>query len=497
MTDLRAAVGRADLVRLLRACPESAPALAHQLGYRVQAPRQEGKADSSPGAAPATSKPDASAPAAAPLPPAHIWRVAEEEQRALPAATPPERPAPLPPEGGDVLAIPPTPELTPWPALWPRLFNLIAEELPSHAPDVPRLVRTLATGRPLTHVPRRLRKRWPERLALWIDRHVDLVPIWADQDAIRWRLDHLVPDLVEQLERPDFVPRSGQTALLLGDLTSLPRARQRAREAEARQARVAALTARPADVPGWRSAPWQTPLAHAGTAETRAHRLLALVAGAVYLRPADLRALRMTLPAAEADVTTELDVWQHRDVAARAPDGMVLDPTVARRWRRLGLDAQDTLARLHADLPLTIRAAEALVGSASPDFPSALAYFEQLLAHIRAGDLAALADVARHTSAQLASAIDRHPELKETISQLWVAGHPEPDTAVPEGIDPSKASLIRPGEATDLHLLHAEGALRLAAEPPQGIRLAGLRSTQPVAWVGQGGARQQQRLREP
>ena len=588
---------------MLRLDPEGVGHLARQLGFRRRATDIAADAPLPTESAPQRASPTSEvleAPEVLDVPevpevpegPAHIWRVTEEIQRDLPPPDPLPPLKPLPVEGGDVLKQPRTPELTPWRALWPRLYDLIADTVAGRSIDVPRLVGDVARGRPLLRLPRRTHRRWPERLTLWVHRHLDLVPLWDDQDAVRTGLARWCPQIEERFHPGDFHPRPGETALLLGDLTALGRAaRHLARQAEERGARLAALTARPAAVRGWQVAPWQTPAAGQGTPEERAERLLTLVAAVPWAQPGLLRALRMTLPAGQADVTTELDVWRHPAVIARAPDGLVVDPVVARGLRRqlpqppgaplgprapspaatsqtvqnpgvplgprapspaatsqagtsdgppsharqapggvpeaqapartsasqagegargpsghqVGEDAARAvrpsartasalIADWHGQMPASLRHLDALVwaGEDAPFDPAvAQDYFKHIKAHLLGGRAPELGHFARLASDQIVTALDHRPHLKELVSLLWVAGHTGAEVAVPEGIDLSVASRVRPGAATDLHLLHAEGALRLATAP-RGVRLARLRSTQDVAWVRRAeGLRQQ------
>lgn len=495
----RAAVGRADLVRLLQVAPVSAQALARQLGFDPLAEPAPLTVEDAPEPAPPLPEEPTPAPAA-PGPPTFIWRVTDEVQRDLPppVALPPL--LPLPPEGGDLRHHPAPPPLTPWRALWPRIYALIADHVPGHAPDVPHLVRHLAQGRPLARVPRRHHHRWPARLTLWIDRHLDRVPLWDDQDLVRRHLARWCPAITEHLAPTP--PRPGETALLLGDLTALPGAQRLARCAEHTGARLAALTPRPAPRRGWRTALWQTPLATAGTRDERTHRLLTLAATLPWVRPGLLRALRQRLPAAQADITTELDVWTHPAVAARAPDGLVVDPHHARTLRRTA-PTDEGLRRLieqwHGHLPQSIRHLDALLWTGTdPLFDPAAArhHFARIRDHLLGGRSPALVPFARLASAQLLSARDHHPELQALVNLLWHAGHAGREAAVPEGIEPTGASIVNPGPPTTWHLQHAEGHLHLTPQP-RGLVLARVQSTQPVAWVRHGEQRRQQRLDTP
>jgi formylglycine-generating enzyme required for sulfatase activity len=507
--DLRAAAGWADLARLLRdGDAPTAAAFARHLGLQRVVEAQREAADTAP--ASPTEPFEPSTPQALPeqpakkAPTAHIWRVVETEQRDVPVDEPLPPLAPLPEEGGDVLARPATPELCPWRAVWPRIYDLIAQTVAGRAVDVPVLIGEVARARPLVRVPRRAWRRWPERLTLWVDRHIDVAPLWDDQDALRTRLARWCPQVDVRFHRTDFVPRPGETALLLGDLTALGRQAQRlGRRAEARGAHLAALTARPAQVRGWKTALWHDSKAREGTTEQRADRLLALAGTVPWVPRGLLRALRLTLPARLADVTTELDVWQHSALRAQASDGIVIEPAAA-RGRALPAEARrqaayQAVAAWYGGLPASARHLAALrwPGLDGPfDVALATAHFERFKQHVLGGRAPELVHYARLASDQLVSAMDHHPELKELVNLLWHAGHPGAVEVVPEGIDPALAHRVRPGAAMEWHLLHAEGGLRLAPQP-RGVVLARVRSTQPVAWVRLGEQRRQQRLDTP
>ena len=504
--DLRAAAGWADLARLLRdGDAGTAAAFARHLGLRRLVEPQPEAADVVPAQPelPETAHAAPEPPARKP-PTAHIWRVVEAEQRDVPVDEPlPPRPT-LPEEGGDVLARRTTPELSPWRTVWPRIYDLIAETVAGRAVDEPVLIGEIARGRPLVRVPRRAWRRWPERLTLWIDLHTDLAPLWDDQEALRGRLARWCPQIDVRIRRSDFVPRSKETALLLGDLTALGRqARRLGHQAEAQGAHLAALTARPAQVRGWKTALWQGSTTREGTAEQRADRLLALAGTVPWVPRGLLRALRLTLPARLADVTTELDVWQHPSLRVQAPDGIVVEPAAA-RGRTLPIearreDARRAVAAWYGGLPASARHLAALrwPGSDGPfDVALATAHFERFKQHVIGGRAPELVHYARLASDQLVSALDHHPDLKELINLLWHAGHPGAVEVVPEGINPALAHRVRPGAAMEWHLLHAEGGLRLAPAP-RGVVLARVRSTQPVTWVRLGEQRRQQRLDTP
>jgi formylglycine-generating enzyme required for sulfatase activity len=73
--------------------------------------------------------------------------------------------------------------------------------------------------------------------------------------------------------------------------------------------------------------------------------LLRLVSPAVRIEPGLLRAVRLLLPAAQADAGTELDAWQHPAVIGAAAAGATLDPQSAARLRADFADEPPELQR--------------------------------------------------------------------------------------------------------------------------------------------------------
>jgi formylglycine-generating enzyme required for sulfatase activity len=77
----------------------------------------------------------------------------------------------------------------------------------------------------------------------------------------------------------------------------------------------------------------------------RAERLLALVSPAIRIEPGFLRAVRLLLPAGEADAGTEIDVWQHPVITSTSLAGASLDSTIAARLRARFADEAPALQR--------------------------------------------------------------------------------------------------------------------------------------------------------
>ena len=356
---MRAAVGRADLARLLLA------GRADEAGYLGYVPRPAEATD-----APASSAPPAAAPpevgARPPDGPMVFWRqTAAEFFAPLETApvTPGLTPADRTPPHLDLFAAPPVPPLVPWSRLWPRLQALLSGETCGRAPDLRRAVAILARARPLHHIPRRPRRAWPHQLTIWLDRDPRLVPVWREQDAV---LDALVPlcgragvtlEVLDRLTQAELAAdaghlargiRAGEVVLVLSDLGGEGRARgvssgatggstegqsepgtpradlwRRTGRALRRQgARPLALVAGDHLSPGpWEAMAW-TP--RTATDPQEVERLLCAVATAGYVQPGLLRALRRLDPG--LGLGAELAAWNHPAVLTADIGGLVLRP---------------------------------------------------------------------------------------------------------------------------------------------------------------------------
>ena len=346
-------------------------------------------------------------PQASTLLPARFWQATEYRPLTDPAA--PETPLPIAevrwtgrPGEDPAIRL-----LCPWRLLQPRLRTRAAARVATRTPDVARIVALVSRGRQLARVPYERRLRWSPRVQLIVDRSERLVPIWTDQDVVARRLASLLPIhalergiLWEDLDRPRLLGRDGHTlayrmpppgslVLVLGDLggaqrgdPAVPRHWLRLGAAlRAAGCRAVALTPLPLSRYGpglrdaWELIPWEraggerygersaqrTLRGAVGSAvrtgappdnnappdslDARAERLLRLVSPAVRIEPGFLRAVRLLLPAAEADAGTELDAWQHPAVISAAAAGATLDPQSAARLRADFADEPPELQR--------------------------------------------------------------------------------------------------------------------------------------------------------
>jgi RNA polymerase sigma factor (sigma-70 family) len=362
---MKSAVGYADLARVLRVLPEADRLEAAELlGFR----RLARVVSSGAGTASVSLRAAAvSSIAGSPAARASFFRVEAA------AETRPAEPIPPPPDqlrltredlrSQPRAPLPSSPLLASWSMLSSRLQGALHAHRLGRDPNIGALVLAWARGEYLQRLPRRMRRTWTALAEVWIDRSCRLTPFWCDQDMVIRRLVDVcgaaairlrVLDAAWQAElaawHGEFVGSASVDpavpVLVLGDLACFGAASDRAcwhrtaRRLRRDGVRLAALVPGPvarwdrALAHTWNAMPWERPAGVArGTPDARAAALLRLVAPTALAQPGLLRALRRLLPAAEADASTEVDVWRHADVQAADVNGLALRPEAARRWR--------------------------------------------------------------------------------------------------------------------------------------------------------------------
>jgi hypothetical protein len=259
------------------------------------------------------------------------------------------------------------PLLLPWSRLWPFLKLVLGAWKASRQPDVPKVVAALANGRQLRRLPRRHSRGWATQAQILIDFADPLTPFWSDFHSLRQQLATLrghaglailaFPEgdpagacwqwhpRVQGWRTLDRYrpPAPATPVLILSDLgcndpADTRRRRWRRLGAACKNAgvRPVALMPTPARwrdrelgrlfLPvGWdRSAALprrlgqSTPAVPAKPARDPANgeRLLSLLAPAIRVEPALLRAVRRLFPAREMDVGAEALAWNHAAVHA-------------------------------------------------------------------------------------------------------------------------------------------------------------------------------------
>lgn len=343
--------------------------------------------------------------------PVPLWRVVAAEEYDEPP-TPiadmglqPLAPHELKRRGGPLPALDP---LAPWSRLGPRLHRALNVGVRGRSVDVPALVARVARGELVRDVPRRVRRAWPQRAVVLIDRATRLIPFWTDQAAVCEQLKRACGARALEfrvlLEGPGgrvlasrdgraVDPRRipvGEPVLALSDLGCYDEdlAVTRAWHRLARELRRAGCFPRslvPAPAPRWRAAVARSWGARAWERERgrgvahdelqlrdRVERLLRLVSPAVRVEPGLLRAIRRLLPRDEADAGTEADAWNNPAILGEHAAAMGFEDPVVRAAYRNGFSSEvalheeiaevlvAALARWHAALSPAVRAEEVL-----------------------------------------------------------------------------------------------------------------------------------------
>ena len=262
---------------------------------------------------------------------------------------------------------PPQLPLMRWSRLWPFLKTVLSAMYVTPAPDIPRIVARLARGQPLTSLPRRQWRTWARQSQVLLDYAAPLRPFHADMNDLHRRLRRLrgLPGLSllllpegnphgrcwayqGQRWRPLVrypVPTPGTPVLVVSDLGCLSATDARRQQWQALGQRLyqngcQPVALMPCPSRWWDAAltRWFTPVSwdraarpphRTGARQTQAaqgpaappsaaERLLGLLAPAIRVEPALLRAVRYQLPASDADVGSEAAAWNHPDVEPTA-----------------------------------------------------------------------------------------------------------------------------------------------------------------------------------
>ena len=498
------AAGRADLLRALAARGEEGLAgMAAILGYREEPdwppePPPPSPKDVASAVETAKRRPRRpSARAAADLAPVPFWRLDLLEPVERKETGPgrdddvePLRASDLEATGTSPMASP----IVPWSRLWPALHRALRSAEPSREVDAPALVERWGRGEMVERLPRRRAFAWSRRVTIAVDRSRRLIPFWRDQDELcrrlRRRLGRSRLRVVYGLQGPERTWTAGgrrvwrrltappeETLLVLGDLGAYAGAptgaawARRGIALEAGGVRVRALVPCPAARwrPGvaalWRAVDWSVPLRtaawaggrrSAGELEARRERLLCLVSPAVRLEPGLLRAIRRLLPAREADIGTEADVWSHAEVDGSSSVASRLEASPDRRradFRRepaaLRLRVAEELGRWHAAFPEVLRQEDLALAAAGVALPEGRAsearHFFRRVSRTVVGEEGRDLEMREATTrwflqagVRLPPPVWADPGLRRPLARAWGAARRlEPETPLPPGITPA------------------------------------------------------------
>ena len=498
---MKAAVGLADLARLLAALPAGDhDDVAALLGFHRAAVLRKSAIDAPRGeiAAAPRGTPAVRAEAAGGMAFWHATAATETADREAPPPPPVQglTRADLEGPGRPTFPTLPPPPLAPWRRQWSRLHAALGSRATGRDPDVPALVRIWARGEHAVRIPRVARPRWPTAIELWVDRSPRLTMFWSDQDRVcrqlearcgRAALRVRLLDAAGFLDGDTRSPDPEVPVLVLSDLGMYAAARVRdrwlrqARRLRRARTPIAALVPCPparwdrAVARAWCAIPWDGARGGAAEATSSVDALLTLIAPAEVAQPGLIRALRHLLPPAETDAATEVALWQHPDVASADATGLMLTPEASARWRaRFAADVspelQDRVRALldawHGPLPRELLHAETLAWMAwctTPppgNAPDALAFAQCLEASAtEAGGDPADAPEAQRYSRQLLGGLpdaiyDRLPGLKNVWS---VAFRDVPGARWPSTIRPDEVLVPGPPRTPTWWAVHQRG----------------------------------------
>ncbi len=565
MVNARPAVGRSDLVRaLVLGDEQNLSRLATLLAYEEKQGGAPGPTvalpvevtlplvEAAPGPPPL---PEAAVQGLAPIP---FWRLErvehlEAEDRAergdevqplneseigpLPGA---RRPAP--------------PAITPWSRLSPALQRALRAQREGREVDLTRLIESWSRGEGVRRLPRRAALGSCSRVVVLVDLAARLAPLWRDHQALTRKLRRsLGKGVVEVFEQAEGEPATwrrgrrpprpgppsagpGEVVLALSDLgfhgSELDRRRwaRLGRALHRTGARVSALVGTPRSrwraelAEQWGGIDWSAPLPTAsrprgGAAEVdltaRAEGLLRLLAPAVRVEPGLLREVRRLVPAAAADLGTELDAWSHPRVEATSSAALRIDAETVAAWRQgfsteppgLRAGVVRALRRWHSPLAREIWYEELLGIALTGALPAGAVEDEELERArrfaVRAGrtlmDRGATNTVFFEASLRWFRRFGRRlpaeawtdPELAEHFGPAWaVAAEEDPDAPLPPGVLPRWLGVPGPPRRwvcrQQRRGLRLDDGTKSAPDGAPGSLLATLDAGAPVVMVAEG-----------
>ncbi len=252
--------------------------------------------------------------------------------------------------------------LAPWSELHPRLRSHLSAPRTGQSVDVDLAVRRICRGEFLSELPLQCQRRWGPYVQFIEDHSLRLVPLWQDQRYLRKKLvETVAADRMSRAvwregtgltvpqsragRRTEYcLPPSGGTVLVAGDLGASAKSDlwqwwlAFGREVQAVGCRALALCPLGKErlteelTAVWEIIPWTGFSEAVDDSGKRCERLLRLLSPAVRIEPGLLRAVRRLL-GNEADIGTELDVWNHPFMRSRSSAGAALHSEHTRKLR--------------------------------------------------------------------------------------------------------------------------------------------------------------------
>ena len=403
---------------------------------------------------------------------------------------------------------PSSPSLMRWSRLWPFLKAALGAQWEIQALDIPRIVELVARGRTLRYFPRQRRHGWAARCQIILDYTEPLLPFWDDFNELRQRLPELRGKQgLELIAFPDGdpggrcwrysgrewreiggyrLPAPGAPVLVLSDLGCIDKSDIRRRQWHRLGVRLQRSDYRPVALmpcpPRWwdrelirlfypvcwdRAA--RPPQRFGGVClppaptereapDAGAEQLLALLAPAIRIEPALLRAVRHLLPSWVADVGSEAAAWNHPKVHS-TPLAFYYDGKAIEQYRRLAREAEyaglrDSIAALivahHAHLSPAIGHEEQLLiqnlwGNA-PEPGVAQEFIERIVKTLHGQDSAlaeGMADWVQRSSRRLHAGMLANDALVAAKAMVYLRQRREDrETPFPDDIELAQVSWL-------------------------------------------------------
>ncbi len=411
------------------------------------------------------------------------------------------------------LTPPPREPLMRWSRLWPFLKMALSVQQTTRALDILRIVAQLARVQTLRRLPRRQRRLWAADCQLIVDYARPLLPFWEDFNDLLQRLRRLRGQTGLQLiALPDGdpsgrcwtpagqewreidhypLPRPGAAVLALSDLGCIDTNEARRRQWRRLGRRLQRLERRPVALLPCPSRWWDSELlrlfypvcwdraehpprrlsvrriapAERSEADPGADRLLALLAPALRVEPALLRAARCLLPAWQCDVGGEAAAWNHRHVHP-TPLAFYYDSEFIADYRRRFQAEEETVRRQLADLIIAYHAPlspaigqeERLVLAQLENAcdPQAQQFMERIVKTLHTPDSALAASV-RHWAQRLTRRQYDVIGQNEVLAIAW-ATVKSPESEAPPGLDLRRVGwLLALGQMSRRYTLRQRG----------------------------------------